>query len=197
MKLLHAIPAYRQSVKVQLLPDALATFAECDRVGDQYGFHFVDIPHVARARNLIVRAALAGGVDLLLMQDADVYGTMEAPVYRYLRETLIETGAAAVGAAVAMRNVDRRLNCRPAHVNDVYPGEVGTGIMLIDIRQLRDLPLPWFEYELTPDGTGCATGEDISFCRLLLSRGYKVIVDSRAPTTHVADLHIAYPGGIA
>lgn len=195
MKLLHFVPAYRQSVRVQLVYDALATFAECDRLGDQYGFHFVDLQPVDRARNAAVRAALAGGCDLLFMQDSDVHGSIGAPVLRFLRETLLDNEAAIAGAAVRTRSGRLTLNCNPVRPGQAYEGDVGTGLMLIDLRRLRDLPLPWFRYRVSDDGTECVEGEDIAFCRKVREQGHRVFVDARIPTTHVGDAHLDFPGG--
>jgi hypothetical protein len=197
VRVLHFIPAYGSRVHAALLSDVLATMVAADAAGDEYALQYVDLQPVTRARNLAVRTAQRGAFDLLLMQDADVYGAdPRDPLYTYLRESLLANEAAAVGAAVAKRS-DGSPNCTPCHAGEVFDGEVGTGLMLIDLRRLEGLPLPWFEYETTTDGAECQVGEDIHFCRLLAAHGHRVLVDARAETIHVGDAPYKFSLGAA
>lgn len=191
MRVLHFVPAYRQQVCPQLVYDALAAAFHASNVGDEYAFQFVDLQPVARARNFAVKSALAQGFDLLLMQDADVFG-QGYNAYELLRESLLANDAAAVGAAVKMRSVEQPQNCRPFFNGEVFDGVVGTGLMLIDLRKLRALPAPWFVYETSEDGAECVRGEDMYFCRLLEQHGHRVLVDARVPTTHWSGMPLQF-----
>lgn len=144
----------------------------------------IDAHGIDRVRNQAVRIAYENKCDLLLMQDADTFAVL--PAYGCL-ETMLDTmqkhDAAAVGAAVVVRNGER-MNVEPARPGESYEGEVGTGLMLIDLGKLRDLPRPWFRMDTSDDGEGIRCSEDIWFCRLLRKHGHRVVVDYTFQTGH-------------
>ena len=48
----------------------------------------------------------------------------------------------------------------------------GAGCLLIDLDTLKKLPKPWFKFTAEPN---CMIGEDIHFCELLRTHGYKLL----------------------
>ena len=132
------------------------------------------------ARNWAVNEARARECHVLLMCDADVFTTEPTFLADMIDE--IKKGTAVCGAVVATRG--GRENATP-------DGEVGTGLMLIDLRKLTDLPMPWFRTEL--DGKGeVETGEDIAFCRRVTAHGRRVAIVRSFPTTHVGEQHFQF-----
>jgi hypothetical protein len=132
------------------------------------------------ARNWAVNEARRRECHVLLMVDADVFTTESTFLADLLDE--IKAGAAVAGAAVATR--DGRENTTP-------DGAVGTGLMLIDLRKLADLPQPWFRTELDERGE-IRTGEDVGFCRRVMAHGRRVAIVRSFPTTHVGEQHLQF-----
>ncbi len=150
---------------------------------------WVDCSGIARARNLIVKQAEAMGARLLLMCDSDTFADVPEGGLAHLWSAMSSTGAAVVGAAVATRN-GTTVNCEPSRPGEIYAGEVGTGLMLVDLHKLRDLPKPWFTQRDSADGLGVECGEDIGFCRAVKAHGQRVFVSYQLPTGH-ADQGVA------
>jgi hypothetical protein len=156
----------------------------CAERGWKHIPYLIDAHGIERVRNTGVRIAYEQQADLLMMQDADTFALL--PAYGSLESlyaTMVKHDAAAVGAAVVVRNGER-MNAQPARPGESYEGEVGTGIMLIDLQKLRDLPRPWFRTLTSTDGETVQQSEDIFFCRQLKAHGHRVIVDYTFPTGH-------------
>lgn len=185
MRIGHVIPAYGQRVHVQVAMALAREAAWCEANGHTHVPFFVDMIGVDRARNVAVSTALRVQCDLLLMQDADTYAL---PEHNYSAiAALMRHGAAVVGCAVASRNRDR-MNCEPARPGETYEGIVGTGLMLLDLRELAAVPRPWFRYQVAEDGESVAMGEDLYFCHRVREAGHRVVVDYSVPTGHVASV---------
>ncbi len=63
---------------------------------------------------------------------------------------------------------------------------VPTGFMLIDLKVFKDLPHPWFFWEVNEQGE-TITGEDYWFCTKAREKGFKVWVDISIPIKHLGD----------
>lgn len=183
MIIVHAVPAYRQTVHVEVARCMAQDAMTALDLGWRPAQLWVDATGIARARNLIVDRAVAAGARLLLMQDADTFPLLPQGGLGRLWSTMQESAAAVVGAAVTVRNGEK-MNCEPAKPGEVYPGEVGTAYMLIDLAKLRDLPRPWFVHLDSEDGLSVVCGEDIGFCRDVKALGLPVIVDYGIPMGH-------------
>ena len=183
MKIALAIPAYQQRMHART---ALA-WSQDMRTALELGWNpvpfFVDNTGVTRARNNIVKHAEGIDAGLLLMCDSDTFPISPYGGLGAMWQTMQETGAAIVGAAVITRN-GKRMNCEPARPGEIYDGEVGTGYMLVDLVKLRDLPKPWFVHTDSADGLSVVCGEDIYFCRHAKAAGHRVIVDFTIPMGH-------------
>lgn len=132
------------------------------------------------SRNWAVNEARRRGCHVLLMVDADVFTTDASFLADMLDE--IKDGAAVAGAVVSTRG---------GRENATTDGEVGTGMMLIDLRKLESLPHPWFRTELDARGE-TAAGEDVAFCRRVMAHGRRVAIVRSFPTTHVGEQHFKF-----
>jgi hypothetical protein len=180
----HLLPAYRSTVHAEVAIGMSRDAVVCAERGWKHLPFFVDAHGVERVRNMGVRLAYENKCDLLLMQDADTFATKPAfGALEALYRTMEKHDAAAVGAAVVVRNGER-MNVEPARPGESYEGEAGTGLMLIDLRKLRGMPRPWFRTLVRADGETVQEGEDIHFCRLLKAHGHRVVVDYTFPTGH-------------
>jgi hypothetical protein len=185
-------PCYRGTVRIEQSYSLVRDVAWGMRVGhDVMPFHMAGCS-IERARNYAVAHALERECDLLLMQDADVYVAGGESGLERLVGRWEETRAAVVAAAVPSRRGDF-LNCDPQNEIGVFEGDVGTGLMLVDVRQVGEGP--WFRYHYSEDGSLVVCGEDIAFCRLMRKRGRRVIVDSTIPTGHVDEAHLLHNPG--
>lgn len=178
-----AIPAYRQQVAIQTAYAWQQDALTCVELGWRPLPLWCDNSGIPRARNVLVREAYAAGARLLLTMDADTFPMVPEGGLAHMWQTMSAHGAAVVGAAVVTRN-GTRVNCHPSQPGECYPGEVGTGYMLIDLVKLRDLPRPWFVQQDSEDGCGVTCGEDIGFCRKVRAAGHTVIVNYSLPTGH-------------
>jgi hypothetical protein len=189
VRIAHVVPAYGQRVHVQVAMAFAREAAWCESQGHMHVPFFTDMIGVDRARNVAVSTALRAKCDLLLMQDADTYAL---PEHNYsalacLTVTMQQRDAAVVGAAVAHRSGDK-MCCEPARPGEIYEGKVGTGLMLIDLRKLADMPRPWFVYAVADDGESVRIGEDLYFCQRVKAAGHRVLVDYTVATGHVASV---------
>lgn len=132
------------------------------------------------SRNWAVNEARRRECHLLLMCDADVFTTEPSFIWELLDE--LKRGAAVVGAVVSTRG---------GRENVTANGEIGTGLMAIDLRKLTDLPHPWFRTELDALGE-VASGEDINFCRHVTAHGRRVAICRSFPTSHVGEQHFQF-----
>jgi hypothetical protein len=182
----HFVPAYRQQVHVEVAMSMARDTSWAKAAGVEHCPFWVDASGIARARNLAVDTARRLDCDLLLMQDADCFGLPQVgSALGRLMRSMQSAGAAAVGAAFAVRN-GASMNCEPARPGELYDGIVGTGLMLIDMRALAALPRPWFVHRDDETGTRVAVGEDVNFCRLVRAAGHRVSVDYTFPTGHAS-----------
>jgi hypothetical protein len=194
----HVVPAYRRSVDIDVALGVARDAGYCVDAGFEHAAFYTDCNNIARARNLAVETAFNVGADFLMMQDSDVFvqvtdvSMAKSPSkfcsgIELLLQTMKATGAAAVGAAVVVRN-GNRMNCEPALPGEYYSGDVGTGLMLIDLNRLAKLERPWFVHADKPSGLEVECGEDIYFCRKIRAAGFDVVVDYTFPTGHTSVL---------
>jgi hypothetical protein len=137
------------------------------------------------ARNRALSQAIAMECDLLLMQDADVAFDDDVHALGHLIQTMGETGAAVVGAAVRRRSRVERIAASTTKPNQIVELEhVGTGLMLIDVAVAATIEPPWFDVELNASGTGVTADEGPTLCRKLRAAGHTIVCDFTFPTLH-------------
>lgn len=185
MRIMHFIPAYRQTVRIQVAMCMMRSFAWAAPRGHEYTVRYMDSCSVEKARNSAVVMARRARCDLLLMQDADCWTPDKYAPLGMLWDAMQRTEATAAGAVFALRD-GKRLNCEPVEQGRIYEGDVGAGLLLIDIRRLSDVDGPWFRRAFNADGTETVCGEDIYFTRRLRALGHRVVVDFTFPTCHGA-----------
>lgn len=192
MKILHFMPAYRGMVQMEAAYSMMRDMFWAMRNAHEFVPVYRNSMWVQRTRNWALKGAIENGYDLLLMQDADVFADGCTALQR-LHSTMHEWSGAVVGASYMHRG-GQKMNANPARPGEVYEGEVGTGLMLIDVKALAKVPGPWFELTLNEAGTDVACGEDIHFCRHVKAHGLRVLVDATIPTGHIGEVPLTYPG---
>lgn len=184
----HFMPSYGNPD-----PDAINTLVWC-QAWCQSNDHTWDFMSTGKQpidcnRNSAIRWSLKREHDLLLMQDADCYVDPEAgPLLYRLQQTLVAHDAAVVSVALPCRHPGERgarANCSPIQMGEVYKARTaGTGLMLLDMRRLRGMALPWFVMKRTADGCDIAVSEDVFFVRLAIKEGHRVMIDWTIPAFH-------------
>lgn len=198
--IMHAVPAYRGRLHA-LVAQGMARDAHwCARSGWSYTSAYINLGQLDVARNNMVRAARDAGCDLLLMQDEDVFGADDVGVLERLVGTMQRTQAAVVGAVCRARD-GKHVNCcvgasrqtgLPPDGAVTFEGRVGTGAMLVNLRDLAAKPMPWFRFINSPDGLALAVGEDFGFCDDVRAAGHRVIVDAGIRTVHAEELSLVF-----
>lgn len=184
MKIAHFIPAYRSALHIEsaytLVRDAMwCEWHEHELLPFYRATSSIDV-----ARNYALRTAIEHGCDLLVMMDADVFVPGPSSAIEPLIAAWEATGAAVVGAPVVTRRNDGAVNVTPE-------GDVGTGLMLVDVAQLARVPAPWFRTTLDERGE-LRCGEDIGFCQLVRQHGLRVHVATEIATGHADERVLAY-----
>ena len=183
MRVVLFAPAYRGLVRVEHMETHRWNCEWARDAGVEIGTIYTHNLHIDESRNAALKMAQEHAADRIYMMDADcgVHRPHENVALAHLMRVMDETGAAAVGSVVLRRD---------GQPNVFDDGQsVGTGIMLVDLRQLAKVsPQPiWFQRRVSADGSETACTGDIAFCRLLRARGLRVVVDDQLPTIHVGE----------
>jgi hypothetical protein len=131
---------------------------------------------------------------MLLMVDSDVAVAGGGSSLKYLLPLMLEKKCALAGLPVMLRRAEQlpdgrwknTVNVSPIFAGEVYQGRVATGILLINLEQVRDLEQPWFLDIRNDLNTERTTTQDMYFCDKVRDAGGKVYVDFRVPTVHRA-----------
>lgn len=173
------VPAYRGSVRLEHMRTHTRSREWALSEGHEVGDIDTQMCHIDQARNYATKTALEYDCDRLLMMDADVGVEYPSNALGHLMSVMDETAAAVVGAVVLRRT-------GTPNVFD-QDQSVGTGLILIDLRQIVRIDPPWFQPRYSADGSEAVCTGDIAFCRLVRARGMCVVVDSTLPTIHVGE----------
>lgn len=182
-------PSYREQVAVAHMYSRFRDQRWATKAGHELlDFHAASCT-VAMTRNWAVKKARELECHWLMMQDSDCGAIGQGSVLKKLISTATNNDAAVIGVPFVARTRDK-VTCEPAHAGKIYEGEVGTGLVLFDMRRLK-AQLPWFVEQLSEDGTERVCGEDIGMCRYVASGGHKVMVDYTVDTVHIAEEGLA------
>ena len=188
-------PCYRGQVNIEHAYALLRDMAWALGAGHAYSPFRSSGCSIERARNWAVVQSLRCEHDLLLMMDADVATVSPVSGLERLVGAWRRTRAAVVGAVVMLRG-----GARANVVADPQTGhmlrddgiEVGTGLMLVDVRQVARIAPPWFRTRYSDDGTQVVASEDIAFCRLVRARGLRVEIEETLETQHLDEVGMLY-----
>lgn len=190
-KLLHFIPSYRRSIRVEVAQTMAMEAKWCTRNGIDYVPLWADFHGVDRARNRAVEIAEHYDADYLFMQDNDCWYQQpdrERPglAIASLLVAMEEHDCAAAGLVYALRGAPV-VNVAPTIPGSSYRAEkLGAGTLLLDMRKLAKVPRPLFRFVASDDGLK-SVGEDIYFCRLLHQHGLSIAADYSMVTFHAGE----------
>ncbi|MBO7701975.1 MAG: hypothetical protein J6S36_03590 [Eggerthellaceae bacterium] len=195
-RVLVAIPTFES-----IYPDTFKALWDMDRGGHDVDFEFVRGYDCATARNSIVRKALEGNYDHLMMVDNDVTVPGDALV------NLMSHGVDVVMGYYAHRNkgndATTKTNvCKRGELNYTmqFTGEElaskrdsgeyltrvhggGMGCILVRCSALKKMSYPYFKW--TDYGNGTMLSEDLYFCEQCRMAGIKVYADTRVSCGHI------------
>lgn len=206
MKILHFVPSYRGRVHAGVAQAMTLDVGWAASRGFGYQSLFLDVSGIDIARNRAVKHARDIGADLLLMQDEDCFGADPSISTLGVLFDVMRRKDAHLTAACFLARVDAAGGSQTSIVDtytpigaadqhgDVEVSSIGTGLMLVDLRKLRDMPLPWFWFTQNADGTDWAEWEDRRFVQMVRDRGGRVFVAGSHPTVHVGERRPTFQG---
>lgn len=215
MKILIAVPTFEN-----IFPDTYRSIWKLDKAGHDIDFEFVRGYDCATARNKIVKMALDGNYDYVLMVDNDVVVPETA-----LKDMLDEPVDVCLGYYAHRDNDNlyrgRVSACKYSDPNNYgfpyinypldseYTGEEmlslrrqgkkkirihggGMGCALIRTEVFRKLEYPWYDWVNYADANQGMLSEDLFFCERCKQAGIPVYTDARAGCGHVLR-HVQWP----
>jgi hypothetical protein len=151
---------------------------------------------LAQSRSEIVELALRAGCDHLLFVDSDqTFPSHTAHVLARHRKPVVAANVAikAVPSQPTARGKSEKwhggdvIYTRPDSKGIEQVWRIGCGVMMIDLRIMKDLPKPWFQV-MYDEATGTYRGEDWYFCEQLEKAGIPIFID------HDLSKHIGHVG---
>lgn len=160
----------------------------------------LDVPafamDVAKVRNSLVMQALTDDCTHLIMLDTDQTYPQDA-IINLLRHDLDIVGPIVHRRYPPFAPIMYRGDIgRYQYVADeeMYCGDLievdatGCGCLCFNMDVFKRIPAPWFVFEPTPDGQ--PVGEDIRFCSMARSAGFKIHIDTSIEVGHLARVSI-------
>ena len=213
MKILVAVPTFET-----IYPDTYKSIWNLDQCGHQIAFDSVRGYDVATARNRIAQEALDLGVDWVLMVDNDV--TLPPDALKLLLEDAKGVNLGFY-AHRDTDNIYRGKTCicklKDENGKEYYhypleseysaaemkamadAGETkievhggGMGCALINTEVFRELSYPWYDWVNYGDANRGMLSEDLYFCALCRTSGYKIYADVRVGCGHLLR-HVQWP----
>lgn len=195
MKILIAVPTFET-----IDPNTFKSIYGLTNYGHAVSFDFVRGYDCAKARNEIVKEAIAGNYDFVLMVDSDIVLPSDAlvlmanplvdiclGVYPRKRTMTGQTELFLPGQAdftdennISMHEVRA---CGEPRI-EVMGG--GMGCAFISVNVLKAMSFPWFTYVTYPNGT--VLSEDLDFCCKAREKGFLIFADTRVQCGHVNTL---------
>lgn len=213
MKILVAVPTFET-----IYPDTYKSIWNLDQCGHHVAFDSVRGYDVATARNRIAQEALDLGVDWVLMVDNDV--TLPPDALKLLLEDARGVNLGFY-AHRDTDNIYRGKTCicklKDENGKEYYhypleseysaaemkamadAGETkievhggGMGCALIRTDVFRELSYPWYDWVNYGDANRGMLSEDLYFCALCRTSGYKIYADVRVGCGHLLR-HVQWP----
>ena len=203
-----AMPCY-DSVKINTMLSVVKLIQQLGKSGIQVGIHTMKSPLIHQARNYLTSVFLTTEYQYMLFVDSDVEFEPEA----VMRMMVAKKNIVCTPYRVKSAEIDKHIYTvefkDPKNILVLAEGlveiEAGpTGLMLIDrkvfekiIENRTDLKIinkatpsadtsHKFYYNFFDFGfnDGYSMGEDVSFCRLARSNGFKIYANTESPTAH-------------
>jgi len=148
------------------------------------------------SRDHLVRKALEDNVDHIFFLDTDVIPPNDVLVHLLAWKLPIVSGLYWTKAKLPcayklasdqkhVQPIERQLNQRIIEVD-----AVGGGCLLIDARLFKQIPPPWFKWDMFPwAGPNESVGhsEDVNFCLKAKEHGYPIYLDSAMRCKHLLE----------
>ena len=192
MKLLIATPCLNNSLDSRMVGSVLNVILEGVKRGDEVVWDRPSSAILSYNRNVSMDKAIKENFDWFLYWDADIEVSSVDFVYGMI-DTSFKYQAAIVGLPVRLKGSDKYNFAfkDEKYINGItLPPEpalvdvIGTGVMLLDVSMVRDIPKPWFTFTDTYNDKPGFWPEDWNFCEKATQIGRKVYVDPRYETIH-------------
>jgi len=168
-----------------------ASFPGAVKTWTKNEFYSVRGMNTVSARNKIVYRAIEGGFDYVFFMDSDMEfppNTLDRLLKRnrdivggfYVRK---KKGFLPNAFKLGFAEGDRLLT---EFITDFREVEaIGTGCLLVKTEVFKNIPKPWFEYEMTNSPDCHMSTEDIVFCKRAKEAGYGIWCDGEIACGHV------------
>jgi len=182
-------PAYNRRLMPEVAMMALREQKWCIENGHELVPYWFNIASIPAAFNRGIEEAYSLGCDLLFFNTTDCFSP-EFEVLKQLIADLEEHDASSVGIPCLTRtvNINTQVPCTP---NTIYEGVVANTLMLLDLRKLIDLPMPWFVDVMNADGTSRKISQDIYFAEHMRDHGHKCMVEFRIPSVNLGEMYFS------
>ena len=187
MKILVAVPTFEN-----ILPETFRSIYKACHKYENADFEFVKGYDCARARNEIIKKALDGNYNYVLMVDSDIIIPETALDYLLENPVDICTGFFPRKNTNIKELELFKLGTKD-YINRFMYDEIqsnerieikgcGFGCILINVNVLKNLKYPWFKYVVYD--SGAFLSEDLYFCTEARNAGYKIYADPRVRCGH-------------
>ena len=188
MKILVAVPTFET-----ITPETFKSIYDLDRGEHEVGFEFVKGYDTAKARNMIVKKALDGGYDRVLMVDSDMIVPPETLTW------FLETPVPIISGACPRKNTRKKeavlIKFGTGDFWECYRYDeltedrmrikgCGCACIMIDVEVFRRMDFPWFKYVTYDEGHHLS--EDYYFCAKAQTEEFEIWADTRVRCGHLA-----------
>lgn len=161
MKLLIGTPVYNNQLDSRMVGDVIDVIGEFQERKESINWDRPSSCMLAYNRNLIAFTAIQEDYDWLLFWDADI--SVEDKTFPFLMiETAYKYNIPVVGVPIRLKHPTEKKWNYALKMGNLYinhEGElpvepqrinvIGTGLMLIKVSFLKEMPQPWFHFEDT------------------------------------------------
>ena len=188
MKILVAVPTFET-----IMPEVFKAIYDLDKGEHDVCFEFVKGYDCAKARNMIVRKALAGNYDRVLMVDSDTLIPKETLTWFLEKPVDIISGCCprkntkkreVVLARFGTEGFSACLTYDDLTEERIQIKGCGFACVMVNVDVFRKTSYPWFKYVTYENGSHLS--EDFYFCMKATQAGFKLWADTRVRCGHKA-----------
>jgi GT2 family glycosyltransferase len=145
-------------------------------------------------REKLMKAAADTDATHLMFIDSDVMFPPDA------MEKLLRQQKTLIGATYRLKDQHRKVAAHKPLGTEYGPNRevkltdtpqvthevraIPTGFMLVDLKAIREIPQPWFDFSPNDD---TFMGEDVWFCERVREHGHQIFMDPTIPVGHIGD----------
>lgn len=193
MNVLIAVPTFEN-----INPETFKSIYDLEKIpGVKFDFEFVKGYDCAVARNMIMKKAIDGKYDYVLMVDSDIILPKDALINlindnkyvvlgyypRKNEPEISEIFKRGIGYPNENKILMNDLAASDGTLMEINGGGFGCALINMDVLNKLNNPIVYFNYMIYPDGDHLS--EDLYFCSLVRNNGINIYVDTRVRCKHI------------